>query len=211
MNNDIEYKGYTIKIVSDDDPESPREWDNLGTMVCFHNRYALGDKHDYDADMFSGWDEIEQFIKAREDVAVILPLSLYDHSGITMSVGRSSGWDCGQVGFIFVSKAKVRKEYSVKRISPKLRARIEKYLRQEVETYDTYLRGDVVGFRVVNRMEEETDSCYGFYDEKDAIAEAKGIIDWNVEHEWKEIGKKTIAYIKARVPLEYRHTEVRFV
>src|SRR6187402_3409459 len=38
---------FTLEIISDDDPMSPREWDNIGTMVCFHKRYTLGDKHDY--------------------------------------------------------------------------------------------------------------------------------------------------------------------
>ena len=28
----------------DDFAESPRDWDNLGTMVCWHNRYTLGDE-----------------------------------------------------------------------------------------------------------------------------------------------------------------------
>lgn len=37
------YRGCTIRIESDDSPESPREYDNLGTMVCFHSRYNLGD------------------------------------------------------------------------------------------------------------------------------------------------------------------------
>lgn len=35
---------YRLKIEHDDSPESPREWDNLGTMVCWHNRYNLGDE-----------------------------------------------------------------------------------------------------------------------------------------------------------------------
>ena len=33
-----------IRIVHDDDPESPREWDNLGRMVTYHHRYGLGDE-----------------------------------------------------------------------------------------------------------------------------------------------------------------------
>lgn len=41
------YKGYTIKIEQDDPMESPREWDNVGTMICFHRNYSLGDKHSY--------------------------------------------------------------------------------------------------------------------------------------------------------------------
>jgi hypothetical protein len=33
-----------LQIHPDLDPESPREWDNAGTMVCWHNRYSLGDE-----------------------------------------------------------------------------------------------------------------------------------------------------------------------
>jgi hypothetical protein len=28
-------------------PNSPREWDNLTEMICYHPRYNLGDKHNY--------------------------------------------------------------------------------------------------------------------------------------------------------------------
>ncbi len=43
MCNTQEYKGYTIKINIDEFAESPREWNNMGTMICKHNRYLLGD------------------------------------------------------------------------------------------------------------------------------------------------------------------------
>lgn len=43
MVHEEDYKGYTIKIYHDEDAESPRDWDNLGEMVCFHRRYNLGD------------------------------------------------------------------------------------------------------------------------------------------------------------------------
>ena len=33
-----------IRIKSDLNPESPREWYNIGTMVCWHSRYQLGDE-----------------------------------------------------------------------------------------------------------------------------------------------------------------------
>ena len=33
------YKDYNIKIYQDDHAESPREDDNLGVMVCGHNKY----------------------------------------------------------------------------------------------------------------------------------------------------------------------------
>lgn len=37
-----------VRIVMDQDPMSPREWDNAGRMICWHNNYNLGDDHDYD-------------------------------------------------------------------------------------------------------------------------------------------------------------------
>ena len=46
-----EYKGYTVEIHIDTDPWHPRtDCDNFGTMVCFHSRYHLGDKHEYSSD-----------------------------------------------------------------------------------------------------------------------------------------------------------------
>ena len=38
---------YKLEIAFDTDPQSPREWDNLGTMVCWHNRHSFGDDHSY--------------------------------------------------------------------------------------------------------------------------------------------------------------------
>lgn len=34
----------SAQMAIDDDPMSPREWDNLGTMACWHSRYKLGDE-----------------------------------------------------------------------------------------------------------------------------------------------------------------------
>lgn len=177
---------YLIEIEQDTTPESPRSWDNLGKMVCFHRRYSLGDKHDYNSDDYSGWDEQLKVISKNEDVCVILPLYLYDHSGITMkTTSFGCPWDSGQVGWIFISKDKVRKEYSVKRISKKLKERITGYLINEVKTYDQYLTGEVYGYKIHeiktcelgHEHREELDSCWGFYGEDECLKEAEGIVE----------------------------------
>lgn len=170
----------TIEVVQDSNFESPREWDNLGVMVCAHRRYNLGDK--------DGLSEVVNFIHANlserslENIgfdesdlpsiekalllsgkAIVIPLYLYDHSGITMSTSPfSCGWDSGQVGFIYVSKEAVLKEFGWKQMSPKRTLQIATILNSEVVVYDQYLRGDVWGFRV-KADGEETDSCWGFY------------------------------------------------
>jgi len=37
----------TAVILRDSDPINPREWDNVGSMICWHSRYNLGDTHNY--------------------------------------------------------------------------------------------------------------------------------------------------------------------
>ena len=180
-----EYKGHSIKIFSDDMCESPREWDNLAEMVCFHGMYNLGDKHD-----FSTPDELHEFLD-REDV-LYLPLYLYDHSGITMNTtGYHCPWDSGQVGYIYITYDKIRKEMvlpkgkhyrPIKNITEKVKQYVYDRLRGEVKTYDDFITGNVYGFSV-EKDGEDVDSCWGFlgdYDDPDysALAEAKSIIDF---------------------------------
>ena len=169
----IEYKGYSIDVHQDDNPESPREWDNLGIMVCFHNHYDLGDKHNLDI------EELLEIVKRNDIIA--LPLYLYDHSGIWMSTNRNypfnCPWDSGQVGYIYVDKATIRKEYGCQRITKAIRNKAINVLVSEVETYSKYISGEVYGYTIDNPEGNPLDGCWGFYDTDYMITEAKGIID----------------------------------
>jgi hypothetical protein len=187
MNLEKRIENYLIEVIQDESPESPREWDNLGTMICFHGRYNLGDKHDYRSGDYSGWDEQRKDIEKKENVCVILPLYLYDHSGITISTSSfSCNWDSGQIGWIVVSKENVRKEFGVKRITKEIIEKVTNILEGEVETYDQYLTGDVYGYRIskVTKCEfghehkEEVDSCWGYYGEEGCMTEAESIVDY---------------------------------
>ncbi len=189
-----DYKGLTISIESDDSPESPREWDNLGTMVCFHGRYILGDKdHGYRQEDYSSWADLEAAIRANEgEDAIILPLWLYDHSGISMSCGERGypydcRWDSGQVGFIFVRMAKVREEFPTPGIhsADEYHDAIEKKgidcLKGEVATYDQFLRGDVYGYSIADEEGEHGDSCWGFYGMDHCKEEAESSAEWHAK------------------------------
>lgn len=233
----VAYKApYLLQVMQDDEPLNPREdYDNFGKMVCWHRRYNLGDKHDYensnellgrlvletvDADaaisyVQSGkansvrleYDEVEKGWKLdileshpykwyneklyqgtleerKEDIFegimellpdknlyelasernIILPLNLYDHSGISMSVSSFMGrahhaeWDSGQVGWIVATPEAIQKEYGD--LSPESYTKAKTLLEGEVETYDLYLQGQCYGFRLYENG-EETDSCWG--------------------------------------------------
>lgn len=152
-----------LTIVNDHDPESPREWDNLGTMYCWHRRYELGDEQ-------PSQSPDEWYAENVKPNDIALPLYLYDHSGITMSTGSfSCPWDSGQVGWIHIAAEKIRDEFGWKLITEKRRKKIADILRAEVVTYDSYLRGDVWGFILRDDAGEVVDSCYGFYDDKEGI------------------------------------------
>lgn len=207
MNNnvcDTVSKGsYFAQIMPDDEPgESPRDCDNLGTMVCFHNRYNLGDQVQNGRRSVSGKNELtfsmpEYFTEwlhdNKEQVAVILPLFLYDHSGISMSTGReypfNCPWDSGQVGYIFVTKEAVRKEYSCKHITKKTLDKVREVLQGEVKAYDQYLTGDVYGYKLFKVSDDfdpdnddpddfggEIESCWGFYGLKNIKEEVNDLI-----------------------------------
>jgi len=161
--------GAKLEVIPDESPESPRSWDNNGIMVCFHRRYKLGDDHDYETPQdFIDWKDEHD-----DEVIACLPLYLYDHSGITMSTGPfTCPWDSGQVGWIIATREQLIKlGHDVDNLCS---TEVESWLREEVKTYDQFLRGDVYGFRLLAPPitcdkcqhtvdDEEVDSCWGFY------------------------------------------------
>ena len=161
----IENEKYKLEIFEDIDPTDPREFDNLGTMVCFHNRYAFGDETELKSCDFSSWEELESYLYKREKALIVVPVFLYDHSGLSVNTtGFSCPWDSGQIGFIYASKERIRNEYSCKRISKKLRKQVREMLVSEVDSYNQYLSGDVYGFTVTDKeSKEEVENISGFY------------------------------------------------
>ena len=162
----METKLVRAELYNDDEPMNPREdYDNFGKMICFHRDYNLGDKHNYEENMFNNLDEIEAQLIDDYKPAVILPLYLYDHSGLTISTGPfDCRWDSGKVGFILVSRKDALKEFGGKRLTKNIKDKCEKLLQGEVETYDQYLRNDVYGYKIIDkRDDEDLDSCWGFF------------------------------------------------
>jgi hypothetical protein len=194
MEQEIQLKdNHVLKIIQDEIRESPRDWDNLGIMICSHSRYHLGDIQTgdhlamlqeiadsldmniilQDLDMYEEIYNDEEKLKywiTQKDEWVCLPLYLYDHSGITMSTASfSCSWDSGQVGYIYCPPSRILKEYG--NLNEDTLKIVAEVLEAEVKVYDQYLTGDVYGFRLVkvttcnqgHEHEEEIDSCWGFY------------------------------------------------
>jgi hypothetical protein len=176
---------FTIRIEYDDSQDSPRDWDNLGKMVLFHNRYNFPNEQDgtsFSPSDFSGWDEFEAALVKEYDPAVVMPVYMYEHGGIPLNTGGySCPWDSGRVGFIFATKEDVCNEWKVKRISKKLLDIDERNLKGEVDTYGKYVNGSVYWFSVKDEDGEEIDSCGGYYDMDDCEADAKAACNFEAD------------------------------
>ena len=173
------YKGHEIVIKADSTPDDPRSWDNAGTIVTWHRRYELGDER-------PRIDPQEWLAEHKNDI--VLPIYMYDHSGITINTtGFSCPWDSGQVGYIFITRKDAVKEWGKKLCTKDVEKRAIAYLKCEVKTYDDYLTGNVYGYDI---DDGDGDSCWGYYpDESDkmgyegCLREAKSIVDYMVEKE----------------------------
>lgn len=159
---EVQNNGIQLEVFFDLDSDSPREWDNVGTMVCFHNRYALGDRHNYDSPQdFKESDEAKS-------AYVCLPIFLYDHTIQKLSnqsfIGRAqhAEWDSGQVGFIYVTNEKV-KELTGLEPTEENKTAVSEMLCAETELYSSYIEGDCYGFSIKDMQGNELDSCGGFY------------------------------------------------
>ena len=170
-------KGFEARYLTpDSDYDSPREWDNLGEMICFHSKYTLGDKHD-----FKEPSEFEQHIKNKK--VVILPLFLYDHSGIAISATReypfNDRWDSMQVGYIYADYETIRKELGIKHVTKRVLGRVKKILLQEVKMYNDCLTGQVFGMvtEFYNKRKEKTtnDSVWGGYGKEELLKEMEAM------------------------------------
>ena len=116
-----EYEGFTVIVVNDPEPYSPREDDNFGKMVCAHSRYHLGDvKNITDASgvisemveaiceenpkeyelLYEDWhtelhvetqEGLDEVLERLDKYLIILPVYIYDHGGISLN---TTGFSC---------------------------------------------------------------------------------------------------------------------
>lgn len=133
------------------------------------------------------WDTINQrkrhdaIAQALTDRALVLPLYLYDHSGLTISLGAfSCPWDSGQVGFIVVTKESIMSEFNCDDANEwgenGWKTKAQEVARQEIETYDMYLTGDVWGYIIEDENGNIIDSLWGCYGYDYCESEAKAVI-----------------------------------
>ena len=202
-----EQDGYKVELFYDDWAENPRtSWSQVATMVCSHRRYQLGDEqatwdewaaeqleryfpeemaHHYDlenSDNPNDWAKADAYYKRLidrlDEVMEIMPLYLYEHSGITISTGPfSCPWDSGMVGIIYMTREQILEQFGGKLLTKKKRHQAQELMKDEVHEYDQYLTGDIYGYVVTDPNGDEVDSCWGFFGYDFAKQEAKAALE----------------------------------
>lgn len=184
-----EYK-YTLVVDHSDWAENPREWDNLGTFVSYDRNTSAADETHNDPrqvlielvdQCVLGFEQqlldkdespsLDALLEMVEKYYVILPVYKYEHSGVAYNTtGFSCSWDSGQMGFIYVAKDQLRKEYDWNRITSKRRKQVEDRLSAEIKVFSQWASGDVYDYQLYYHDVEESydsveaqDSCSGFY------------------------------------------------
>lgn len=168
---------FKIEIFTDPDPMNPMEYDELGTMYLFHNRYNLGHKHDLSV------EEVQNLIKSPDVFS--LPVFAYEHGGITISTGPYSCiFDSGQLGVIAITREKIMKEYG--NCNPETIELVYKNMKAEIQSYDDFLTGNCYGYRITDiKTKEDLDSCWGFLGdyESNALTEARESAQYYIDKE----------------------------
>ncbi len=219
-------KDQTVQIFQDDNPDSPRNWDNVGTMACWHRRYNLGDERPLeDPDEYrwnlldvhqqaaiEAWEDAEKekdapdwyTIEAEKQERVTaaleettLMLPLYLYDHSDITMSTSE-FSCGW------DSGQVGFIHAPKGFENMSDEQILKCMEGEVQVYDQYLTGDVWGYMI----EPGGNSCWGFFGIDECRATAKEAAEGAaaVAKHRRQDRLKTL--IRAGVPFGLREQEL---
>ncbi len=176
----INEKNTRLNILYDDCTESPREWSNVTKMLLFHKKYCFPNESQFSTDNYSSWEELKKAITKKWKPAYIAPVFMLDHSGLVFNIesfgGYNGRFDSGQIGFIVIRKREA-KPY-------KNKTELEKIARNELNTYNCYINGEVFGYEL-RENDEYIDGCSGFYDCSDMIDYVPDEFTDDINHIWE--------------------------
>lgn len=148
----------------DEYPESPREWDNVATIVSKGGNWDISDegwrmnaeefaeflhkKFDKKCPEIKGLKDIDHIVNCgnAKNYIVCKPIYMYEHSGQTISLSPfGCRWDSGCCGYIFVFKDKILKEFP-DASDDNWRNKAEEVIQSEINIYDNYIRGEVYSY-----------------------------------------------------------------
>ena len=191
------YKPQLVHVENDDYTDKYYEYSVIIDGKRQIERIVAGSDYSEDeivgfiAEEFSVTERIE-LLEATGEV-VMLPISMYEHSGITLWLGSKwshydAQWDCSSIGFAYVEKSTAKEEGMLdpgEEYDHDWKKWAYAMMEGEMKTYDQFLRGEVYGYMIEDENGEEASDdllcgCWGFFGDEgkeEMLAEAKSNID----------------------------------
>lgn len=184
----IEYRGGKIEIFVDEDAVTPyKDWD-CEPEIALHRqaerRFGWTTDKDWSELLCDALDTLAErgtvkklygpggaleivmrWARAFHGVKAILPISAYDHSGVSVWLGSgtapgdSAGWDSGWIGWLILTDKRAA-EWGV---ADKSDAEIEEELEQAFAPFAAWVEGEVYGYAITSPDGDEIEAVWGFY------------------------------------------------
>lgn len=164
MIEEIKIQDFTIKIDYCEVDWSPIEEEGLINIYHWHSKYNLGEQI-YQMSLEDFKNEYED---ADDPFAIICPLHMMDHSGVSLSIGEfGCRWDSGQVGYVTITKSALKDAC----LENTKELKLKEFISDRIDTFQKYLNGSVYGF-TIEKNGEFFDDCSGYFDIKFCKEEA---------------------------------------
>ncbi len=204
---DFAKKSYSTDFKYDKEEQGYIIFDRASKNGDYHKYdFVDGEKGQVDDDLaYALLDAMmpNELMELASQTNLILPVHLYDHSGLTMNTtGFSCNWDSGQIGYIFVSHKDIEELYGD--LSAESIEKARNCLLAEVKEFDCYLRGENYGFRLLQDG-QEVDSCWGFLGE---IEDIKECIASHLPDEFKDMVNELEYVDESKLVLEVERADV---
>ncbi len=157
--------GTVVKVVREQYPESPREYDDLSRLVSLDGRFS-GD--DVDEELYRACMTPASVKRFRKAGGLLEPVHCYEHGGIALSLGGvpaswpDQQWDVRFVGFMAAPAEAIRRVFCRKRIAKSTRELALRHMRESLKQYEDYLNGAVYRYVAYDHAWNERDSCGGY-------------------------------------------------
>ena len=145
--------GLRLAITRADNPPNPRHLDrSIDTrIVCWHPHHLLGDEHD--------WPTKHHFLHAMRGLPCLgMPLYFHDQGAPGIAIEPDGPpWEADHIGWIYIDQKTFLDQHLPRHLTPSLREKAFKSMRDDVREYNEHLRGDVWCARILGPEDEVLD------------------------------------------------------